>query len=74
MSEDGGEVPARGCTPDEETFGEVGVEVIGILLGLEVSVPMLEAAYRHLCYEDAPILVPCKNRSGPSGTDTPGQA
>lgn len=38
MSEDGGEVPACGCTADEETFGKVRVEATGVLLSLVVTV------------------------------------
>lgn len=46
MGEDGGEVPACGCTPDEETFGEVRVEATSVLLGLAAPVSVQT---QHIC-------------------------
>lgn len=34
VSEDGREIPTRGWTADKETFGEIGIEDISVLLGL----------------------------------------
>lgn len=72
MGEDGGEVPACGCAPDEETLGEVRVEAPGVLLGLVV--PVSDTVYMQLRYIRLPISVPCTNRSGPSGMETPERA